>query len=57
MYLSCQNSYVKINGEDPLCKKRTGLIFSKCLDTDLSIELFVGATAYKGLKLFYESKT
>ncbi len=52
---SCKNSFVKINDDDLICGKKTGLVYQKCTDS-LSIQFLVGATAYKGIKLYYESK-
>ena len=37
-----------------ICGKKTGLVFQGCADS-LSIVFVTGATAYKGMKVYYES--
>ena len=46
---------IKINDDDLICGKKTGLVYQKCTDS-LSIQFVVGQTAYKGMKLYYERK-
>ena len=53
-FLSCQNSYVNVNNDITLCGKKTGLIYQACTE-NMKIQFVTGATAYKGMKLFYES--
>ena len=38
-----------------ICGKKTGLIFQRCTDS-LNIKFVTGSTAYKGMKVYYESK-